>query len=128
MILSFLFIYYYYLSLYCKYINFIHHKFMVLVNFLHFSKIFYIFYFVKQIIWFKKDEFIGKRKTKNNMYKRYYKIILICMLCNCGPRISIYFNAFLTRWRTRFSFKRNDFYLLKIWIGVATYFCFIFKG
>ena len=43
----------------------------------------------------------------------------------CRPRISVY--ALSTRWQDRYLFE-NDFYLLKkIWFGVATYICFIFK-
>ena len=34
-------------------------------------------------------------------------------------------HAFSTRWRARFYLK-NDFYCLEKWLGVATYFCFIF--
>ena len=38
-------------------------------------------------------------------------------------------DAFPTRWRARFLFNlKNDFYSwFEKWLGVATYFCFIFK-
>ena len=42
----------------------------------------------------------------------------------CGPRIL--YKAISTWWRARFLFKMILF-IKKIWLGVATYFCFIFK-
>ena len=42
----------------------------------------------------------------------------------CGPRISAH--ALPLDGELNFYLK-NDFYLLRKWLGVATYFCFIFK-
>ena len=45
----------------------------------------------------------------------------------CGPRIFDSLNAFPTRWRARFLFENLILFIVWKWLGVATYFCFIFK-
>ena len=47
------------------------------------------------------------------------------LLVECGPRISAH--AFPTRWRARFWFWKVILLIKKNWLGVVTYFCFIFK-
>ena len=57
----------------------------------------------------------------NCYYHSYYKYYNLIM----DPALRL--NAFSTRWRARLLFWKWIFYWLRKWLGIATYFCFIFK-
>ena len=63
-----------------------------------------------------------------------FKLCFICLIVvynilkkHCGPRISAQCVSHSMA-RSIFILKNYDFYWLRKWLGVATYFCFIFKG